>query len=82
MHVMGWKRSVFPFGFGWSDHHRVYDRGDTNVHHVVSDSKQGNDLPKAVLCCEEEDSNAAFEGNFSPVFRFAGHGPSSSARLR
>ena len=61
----------------WSDHHRMYDRGDTSVHHD-NNSKQReggyDDLPIVgrVVGVRREAASATFVWElFAAVFRFA-----------
>jgi hypothetical protein len=56
--------SVIPFGLG-VDQHRVYDRGDTLVHHVDAQRKEGGcDLPKVGCCVWRLVAGRGFD-NFS-----------------
>jgi hypothetical protein len=56
------------------DHHRVYDRGDTNVHHDGDGEEErkgvGMDLPNGALCCREKSRRAPnfCTGTFSRRF--------------
>jgi hypothetical protein len=46
------------------DQHRVYDRGDTNVHHVEKQKEGGCDLPKGLLWWMKSSRSFGFVGNF------------------
>jgi hypothetical protein len=76
--MIRWK-SVIPFGLG-VDQHRVYDRGDTCVHHVIEGRKGVDETyQKFVVVYEERSELAVLKRElFAPAERLADKGAPSS----
>jgi hypothetical protein len=75
--MIRWK-SVIPFGLG-VDQHRVYDRGDTCIHHVKGKKGVDETYQKFVVVYEERSELAVLKRElFAPAESLAGKGAPSS----